>query len=125
MQYKIPRLVLYAGVISLAGVCLFAIIDNYDLAINQGLSTTLSCYNDTAFDQKTGEIRTIRICDTYNPQLVFFSSIILLIFDAIIFHYFNKTFSGKNEESARRFVKDLNKHYQNKYKNGNNENYLS
>lgn len=121
MQYKIPRLILYAGVIALATICIFAIIDNYDLAVQRGLSTTLSCYMDQAFDQKTGLTKQIRICDTYNPQLVFYGSILLLVFDAIIFHYFNKSLGGYNEISTRNFAREINRHL-NQNQNHSNSN---
>lgn len=108
MQFKIPKLILYAGCIGLAIICLFAIIDNYELAVNQGLSTTISCYESTAHDQSTGLTKPVKVCDSYNPQLVFYGSIVLLIFDGLIFYWFNKAFSH-GENDTRKFVKNLNK----------------
>lgn len=124
MKMKIARGLLYLGVISLAAICLMAAIDNYDLAINQGISSTQTCYNTEIFDINTGETRLTEQCDQYNPQFVFFVSIFLLVSDALLFLYFNRMITN-NAQVGRAFereLNDLNKKYSqdDNHKNKNN-----
>ena len=106
MKMKIARGLLYAGVIGLAIVCIIAIIDNYELAVTQGITSTISCYNTDSFDTDTGNIRPTKQCDQYNPQVVFFGSILLLCIDAFMFHFFNNYITS-NAQTIRAFERDL------------------
>lgn len=90
MKMKIARGLLYAGVLGLAVLCMIAIIDNYELAISQGITSTISCYDTESLDIDTNKVKPIEQCDQYNPQFVFFGSIILLVIDALMFHFFNR-----------------------------------
>lgn len=110
MRYKLTKLMLYSGVIALAVICLFAIIDNYELAIVQGLSASYSCYEHEVFDNVNNQVKTVRTCDSYNPQLIFYGSIILLIFDGLVLHYFSKTINVERERQTQNFVNELRRH---------------
>lgn len=106
MKMKIARGLLYAGVIGLAMICIIAMIDNYQLAINQGLTSTISCYNTESFDTNIGDVKPIRQCDQYNPQVVFFGSIMLLLIDVCMFYFFNNLITN-NARVGRGFEREL------------------
>ena len=124
MKMKIARALLYAGVIGLAIMCILGMIDNYNLAVSQGISSTISCYDQESFNSDTGEFNPTRQCDQYNPQLVFYGSIVILIIDAFLYYFFSNLITN-NARTLRGFERELRdrnmqKEYGNYELNGHN-----
>lgn len=118
MKFNIAKAILYSSTISLAILCIFAIIDNFNLVIHENVSSTISCDVKESFNANTGEVIKAQNCDSYNPQVVFYASIFLLIFDAIVFKHFHSVIN-KNEKTRDEFLdfyntKTLNKNGINK-----------